>query len=123
MNRLKTRTWILIFVLLMTACLGCSLFLFRRTGAAAFAQISSDGQVIRTVSLSVDQEFTVTTPKGGVNVITVRNGKIAVTEANCPDKYCMLRGWCDQGTQIVCLPNHLLITFQGGVPEVDEIAG
>ena len=58
----------------------------------------------------------------GTNTVTVKNGKVAVTEADCPDHYCMKRGYCDSGAQIVCLPNRLVLTFTGA-SEVDGVAG
>lgn len=107
---MKTRTWILLLAALLVLCLGLSVFLLRPR-AADLAEISSQGRVLKTVDLHLDQEFTVTTPEGGSNVITVRDGKIAVTQASCPDHYCMDRGFCGGGTQIVCLPNRLVIRF------------
>ena len=47
---------------------------------------------------------------------------IAVTAATCPDHYCMHRGFCDRGTQIVCLPNRLVIRFLGE-QNIDAVAG
>ena len=118
---MKTRTWILLLAGLMAVCLGLSAFLLRPR-EADLAEISSQGKVLKTVDLHLDQEFTVTTPEGGSNVITVRDGKIAVTQANCPDHYCMDRGFCSSGAQIVCLPNRLVIRFVG-VQEIDAVVG
>ena len=89
-----------------------------RTDRARYAQITSKGQPVKTVDLMVDQEFTV----DGKNTVTVQDGKIAVTWADCPDHYCMKRGFCDGGTDIVCLPNRLVITFLGD-QEVDAAIG
>ncbi|MBQ5653356.1 MAG: hypothetical protein IIV28_00995, partial [Alistipes sp.] len=30
-------------------------------------------------------------------MITVQDGKIGVSEATCPDHYCMKRGYCNSG--------------------------
>ena len=60
--------------------------------------------------------------ENGSNTVTVKDGKIAVTAADCPDHYCMERGFCDSGTQIVCLPNRVIIKFQGE-QEIDGAAG
>ena len=117
---LKTKFWIAILAAALLVCLVLSLYL---TGGeeASRAKITSDGKLIRIVDLSVDQEFTVQT-EGGYNVVTVQGGKIAVTEASCPDHYCMARGFCNKGTQIVCLPNRLVIEFLGKA-EIDGIVG
>lgn len=110
---MKTKTWIIFIAALLALCLAASIYILLPREAAAFAEISSDGLVVKTVRLSEDQEFTVKTENGGENTVTVRAGKIAVTAANCPDGYCMARGFCDSGTQIVCLPNKLIIRFLG----------
>ena len=94
-----------------------------RTGDdAVYAEISSGGKIVRTVNLRIDQQFTVTGETGGSNTVTVRDGRIAVTAADCPDHYCMERGFCSSGTPIVCLPNRLVIQFRGE-QSVDAAAG
>ena len=118
---LKTKYWIALLSVLLFLCLLISGLTLGNGEAAARARITSDGEVVGTVDLFVDQEFTVETG-GGYNVVTVKDGKIAVTEASCPDHYCMARGFCDSGAQIVCLPNKLVIEFLGE-PEIDGAVG
>ena len=118
---MKTVYWIILLALIVVLSVA-ALIIFMPGQNATKAQIYSDGQVIRTVDLLVDQQFTVTSPTGGTNVITVKDGKIAVTEATCPDHYCMQRGFCDGGTQIVCLPNRLVIAFVAE-QEIDGMIG
>ena len=118
---MKTKTWMFLLALVLALCLGLSAFLMAPRGDARWAEIYSRGQLLRTVDLLLDQEFTVDV-SGGRNVVTVKDGKIAVTEASCPDHYCMARGFCSGGTQIVCLPNQLVIRFVGE-QEVDALVG
>ncbi len=98
-------------ILLLTAVvvLGALCLPMRNTEQARYARILSGGQEVAVVDLSQDQEFTVAEK----NTVTVQNGKIAVTWAECPDHYCMKRGYCDGGAPIVCLPNKLTIEFLG----------
>ena len=114
---MKTKTWIILIAVVAAVCIFLSLPLFSQE-QARFARITSKGQVVKTVDLSVDQEFTV----DGSNTVTVKDGKIAVTWASCPDHYCMKRGFCSGGTDIVCLPNRLIIEFLGEQP-VDAAVG
>ena len=118
---MKTVYWIILLALIVVLSVA-ALIIFMPGQNATKAQIYSDGQVIRTVDLLVDQQFTVISPTGGTNVITVKDGKIAVTEATCPDHYCMKRGFCDGGMQIVCLPNRLVLKFVGD-QTVDAVVG
>ena len=114
---MKTKTWIILFAVIAAACIFLTLPLLRQD-QARFAKITSKGETVKTVDLMIDQEFTV----DGKNTVTVKDGKIAVTWADCPDHYCMKRGYCGGGTDIVCLPNRLVISFLGQ-QEVDAAIG
>ena len=114
---MKTKYWLMIFGAVAVVCIALTLPLLRQD-QARFAEITSKGQPIKTVDLMIDQEFTV----DGKNTVTVQDGKIAVTWADCPDHYCMKRGFCSGGTDIVCLPNRLVISFLGE-QEVDAAIG
>ena len=119
---MKTRTWAIVLGGVFLLSLIGSFFLLRHRPDADLAVVSSGGNVVKTVNLRVNQQFTITAENGGSNVITVENGKIAVTEASCPDHYCMNRGYCASGTDIVCLPNRLVIHFLQ-TQTVDAAAG
>ena len=114
---MKTKYWLMIFCALAALCAVLSLPLLSGE-QARFAQITSQGQVVATVDLTVDQEFTVAEK----NTVTVKDGAIAVTWADCPDQYCARRGWCTGGSDIVCLPNRMVITFLGD-QEIDGAVG
>ena len=118
---MKTRGWILVLAVILAACIGLSIWFLKPRGEASAVEIWSDGVLIDTWSLSVPQSLTVGYADG-YNVVTVKNGKVAVTEATCPDHYCMKRGFCDSGAQIVCLPNRLVLKFVGS-QEMDFVVG
>ena len=120
-EKMKTRTWIIVLALVLAVCLGLSVCLMLPGEPAGQAEIWLDGELYRTVDLDRDQEFEVRSDHG-TNTVTVKDGKIAVTAADCPDHYCMQRGFCDSGAQIVCLPNRLVIKFVGE-QEVDGAVG
>ena len=117
---MKTKYWIMALALLLAVCVGLS-FLTLGGEVSSRARITSNGKEVRTVDLSFDQQFTVET-EDGYNVVTVKDGRIAVTEASCPDHHCMARGFCNSGAQIVCLPNRLVIEFLGEA-EIDGVVG
>ncbi len=118
---MKTGYWVAIFCALLVICGALSLFLLGEADPAQQVEIWSDGKLLRTLSLAMDQELTVESANG-TNVVTVRDGAVAVTEADCPDGYCMQRGFCHGGTEIVCLPNRLVLRFVGE-QEIDGIVG
>lgn len=108
---MKTRYWIGLLTVILIICTVLSFPLLISGKCATYAEIISDGQVLQTVDLSTDREMQITSENGGQNTVTVKDGRIGVTDANCPDHYCMDRGMCNRGTQIVCLPNRLIIRF------------
>ena len=118
---MKSKYWAVLLFCLVVGCVGLSLYFMAPTSPSGMAEVTSHGHIVRTIDLRVDQEFTVTDDIGS-NVITVRDGKIAVTWADCPDGFCVDRGFCNSGTQIVCLPHSLVITFLGE-SEVDFAVG
>lgn len=119
--RMKSRYWLMVLGAVLVACVGLSAWLLWPSEAAQ-AQIISDGRIVAVVDLSVDGEWIVEAPAGGMNVVTVRDGAVAVTAADCPDKHCVKRGFCSGGPAIVCLPHALVIEFLGD-QDVDGAVG
>ena len=118
---MKTKFWIVLMAALTLICLIFTLWLFQPGKPASTVTVISDGKVLYTLPLAVDRTLQIRSANG-TNTVTVQNGKVAVTEADCPDSHCMARGFCDRGTQIVCLPNRLVLQFSGS-PTIDGIAG
>ena len=105
---MKTKYWIMAMAVVLVLCLGLSIYFMLPGEAASHVQVYADNQLMHTLPLDKDTQITVTT-QYGTNVITIKNGKVAVTEASCPDHYCMERGYQNSGADIVCLPNRLVL--------------
>lgn len=118
---MKTKFWIIITAAILIICLGLTLWLYRSGEAASTVTVISEGKVLYTLSLSVDQTIEIKSERG-TNTVNIQGGKIAVTQADCPDGHCMARGYCDRGAQIVCLPNRLVLQFSHE-SAIDGIAG
>ncbi len=79
------------------------------------AEIYSNGVLLYSLPLNTDKEITVSCKDGGYNVITVKNGAICVSDADCPDLVCVRTGAVSGGSiPIVCLPHKLEIKIVGG---------
>ena len=85
------------------------------------AEIYLDGKLYKALPLSQDCELVIQTERGS-NTVTVVNGTVAVTEADCPDKVCVRTGAVSGGgVPIVCLPNRLEIRVVSGGDAVDTV--
>lgn len=111
----------IIFVVFLAVLLFV-LFLPKQDTSVGYAQIYQNGDLIKTVSLALDQELTVS--GAYCNTITVSQGKIGVTQSDCPGGDCIQCGWIDGvGRSIVCLPNGLEIWVISGNNDVDFVVG
>ena len=117
---MKSRYWVAILAVILLLCAVLALLPAANQGSETVR--IKYGDSVMTLELNKDQEHTFPSADGGYNTVTVQDGKIAVTAADCPDGYCMDRGFCDGGTPIVCLPHKLVIEFMGD-QEIDGIIG
>lgn len=113
----------ILLMLSFLAAAGAVWLLFLMPGkAGSTAVITQNGSEIMTVSLLRDDEFRIESGNG-YNVVSVKDGKIEVAEASCPDKVCRNhRPVSSPGETIVCVPNGLVITVSGDGMEVDAVS-
>ena len=81
--------------------------------------VYQEGALIKEFSLDSDVEFVI---EGDYkNVITIKDGKAAITESDCPGTDCVHSGWIHEaGRSIVCLPNRVELRIEG-TSEVDFV--
>ena len=123
---LKTRTWIIVILFLLTGSAAASLFAAGKTAEGTTANIYLDGNCIRSIDLSSVVEgysFEVEGPCG-MNRITVEHGRICVERGDCPDQICVHQGWIsNSAAPIVCLPNKLVVQVVGGGEQNNQLDG
>ena len=79
-----------------------------------YAVIKVDGKVINTLELDKDTTLNVTGYQGGTNIVTIKGGRVKMTEADCPDELCVKTGWVSRtGETIVCLPHRVVVEITG----------
>ena len=107
---MKTRTWIVILSAAFLLLAGLTALQYLGGSPAATAAVYADGELVRTVELSRDGEYRVESAEGW-NLLTVRDGKLSVSAASCPDGDCVRCGERNTNPPIVCLPNRVSIRF------------
>ena len=85
----------------------------------SMVMIYQEGKLIQELSLEQDTEFVI---EGDYeNVVTVKDGKAAITKSDCPGTDCVHSGWIHEaGRSIVCLPNRVELRIEGA-SEVDFV--
>lgn len=98
------------------------LITFLLSSSGGYAEIYADGSLIKVMPLNEDGHFTYHFDESRKNVITVKNGKVSVTYADCADKICTHFPPADNaGSAIICLPHKLVIVVRGGEEEYDGV--
>lgn len=88
----------------------------KKTGSAIYVEILRDNEVLYTLDLSEesDRTFRIESEEGW-NDVTISDGRICVSDADCPDKTCVRSGDLrHEHLPIVCLPHKLVIRFCEG---------
>jgi hypothetical protein len=95
-------------------------------GGKQYARITVDGKLFKEVELSDKKQEVPIETKFGYNLMTVFDGGIEMTDADCPDKLCLTFGHVKNiGQTIVCLPNRVMVEIigdNGAGGEIDGVA-
>lgn len=108
----KKLNLILAVAIAAVACAGlvATRLIGANTDANTATVVIRDGaQNVYELPLGQDVTKSVTTDLG-TNVIEIKDGRVHVEEADCPNQDCVHQGWIDAaGQQIVCLPHKLTV--------------
>lgn len=123
---MTNRIWIVVFSFVALLCLGIWLFISNVSSQSLVVGIYKDGSLVEKIDLnSVTGEREITLSGNyGDNVILVSNGRIEMKSADCPDKICVEHGELKSSSSpIVCLPNKVVIKFEGSTDGADAKTG
>ena len=98
-------------VLLLVCGILCGYLLLKPTGT--WVEIVQDENVLYTINLAEAKDQIIEVEyEGRKNIIEIKEGKICVQQADCPDHTCVNMGCLtSKALPIVCLPNHLVVRF------------
>lgn len=127
---------LLIYALLLVLVILSTVFIFFLPKAKGNSfEVYYNNQKIATYTLTKDAEYIFYIDEdsncaqikqfdGGIykeyNKITVKDGKVAITETDCKDKSCQVRGAIDFG-ELICLPHRLKIAVVNLQTDIDFI--
>ena len=121
---MKKKDLLLLAGLLLAAGLAALILMAGRRGEAGAVTVRVDGQAVGIWSLAEDREEDIDTEYGH-NHLSIRQGAAYMTEADCPDGYCMQQKKITGiGETIVCLPHRLVaegVAAEGQTADEDGI--
>lgn len=127
-DRQRPTLWDLLVALLVVAVAIALLLSFRQeSGNFLTATIVLDGETIEQYDLTALTQTVTLEVDGAAYPLTIQAepGRIRILESSCPGQDCVHTGWASKaGQQIICLPNRLVISLEGSVPDdVDAVTG
>ncbi len=114
----------LLFLVLIAAAVGGIFYSREAVSQSSGVVIEVNGKPEYTFPLGADRIVSVNGPIGK-EVIEIRDRKVRIKEAPCPNQLCVREGWVSQGV-IVCVPNRIVVLVGGGKngrKKVDAVSG
>ena len=116
---MKQKHWILIFAAVIAVCLAWAAAARRRADGACLSGRNFIIQLEPAAEPDADRDR-----PAGENIITVADGEVFVSHADCPDQICVQHGPLQKtGGPIICLPNRLTIEWAQKDAQVDALSG
>lgn len=83
-------------------------------------QIQINGRITQTLNLKKDCTVEI---NGGTNTVQIKDGKVRMSEADCPDQICVHQKEISRnGESIICLPNKIVLKIVSEEePEMDAV--
>lgn len=123
MDRKKRKADVILIALLLVFCVvifGAIQIFVKKDGAVAVVKV--DGNIVEKLDLKRENITEVSGYDGGVNKIEVKDGKVRMMSADCPDELCVKTGWISKtGETIVCLPHRVVVEITGEGGGVDSV--
>ena len=123
-GNMKQKKWpfLVVGVLLLVGIVGSILVL--QQPDTQTVEIVQDGQVLYRFDLEQTGDQTIEVQyEGRINTVEIKDHRIHMLAAECPDQTCVQMGWLDSSVPIVCLPNHLVIQFAENGDALDGVVG
>lgn len=113
---------VLIAAVIIFSVIGFAYSILKPAAPGDTVLIEVDGKLYETMSLNEDKTVTVHVDGGGFNVVEVKDGKVHIKDANCPDRVCVKQGWINEtGENIICLPHRVVVRILGKLKNVDQV--
>lgn len=112
-------------ILLIAGVLLIAVLVFALTkiggGAKRGIEVTVDGQRQMLLAADAFGQVEITGADGARNVIEIVKEGVRMTDANCPDKWCVQKGIVPPGADtIVCLPHRLIVRWTSAPGQPDD---
>lgn len=128
MRKVVRKADIVLGITLVILCAAACWYAYSSGSSGTFVTVTVNGDEYGTYPLNQDDTVDIDTEYGH-NTLVIKDGKALMTEASCPDGYCLGQykqsGGIDVSNQtIVCLPNRVAVSVKSdGSRDADQDEG
>jgi hypothetical protein len=113
--------WDIAAIILIVAAIVASIFMLSGKTSGEYVEIYHKGNLLEVHPLHENK--TIEIEIEGHNTITIKDAKVYVSHADCPDKLCVKsRPIKNGGERIICAPNGLVVIIRSD-NDIDGITG
>ena len=119
----KKKEIIAVLILVLIAVVSFVCIRFFVEGKGKYVKVYVNNKLTKTFDLNKDREYFIET-KVGYNLLIIKNNKVRILDADCPNKICVDKGYISKNDEsIICLPHHVVVTVESDKPsKVDAVA-
>lgn len=92
--------------------------------SSKYVEIQVKGKLYKKLPLDNNRSEKITIKTDlGENIIDISNGKVKISDADCPDKICIKDGSISSpGSILVCLPHKVVVQIKGENVDADGLS-
>ena len=118
---MSAKKWVFILAAVFIAAVIATIVLSSRYSNSETIGVFCDGELYQIIYPVKNADYTI--EKNGCNVITVRDGRIYMSEADCPDRVCVRHGALRENDAIICVPNKVVVRELNEKTDIDAVTG
>lgn len=120
-KKMRKSDWMLFGTVLLIAVLIYGMHNAAGDERSGYVSVKINGEVVQSVELTEDRKIEL---NGGTNVIEIKDGKVSMIEADCPDQLCVHQKAISKNNEsIICLPNRVILQIESrDEAEIDAVA-
>ncbi|WP_347489894.1 NusG domain II-containing protein [Desulfoscipio sp. XC116] len=123
MNNINKFIYIILASLIIASFIGAAIYKQSLKNQKPVAVIYKNEQVYQRINLteSINKQIKIEDSEGHYNIVEIKDGRVRIKEADCPNKLCVKAGWLTKpGQMAVCMPNRLRVVIEGVKEDVKQ---
>ncbi len=115
--------WDIAVIIVLICIIATSIFFIACGSQGSYAEIYYNGELIKTVSLADNNEFTLDDVAGSPT-FSIVDGAIAILHVDCPNQICVHTDYISRDNErIVCLPNKITVVVRSNDDDSYVVTG